>query len=54
VSASEEEAQFSDLVDRLENEGMALDADGYLVKPVSPDTIDEKIALIKETWLAEN
>jgi len=33
---------------------LARDADGYLVKPVSPATIDEKIALIRETWLAEN
>jgi CheY-like chemotaxis protein/HPt (histidine-containing phosphotransfer) domain-containing protein len=33
---------------------LAREADGYLVKPVSPEAIEEKIALIKETWLAEN
>jgi len=33
---------------------LVLEADGYLVKPVSPDAIEEKMNLIRETWLAEN
>jgi len=33
---------------------LVLEADGYLVKPVSPEAIEEKMALIRETWLAEN
>ncbi len=33
---------------------LVLEADGYLVKPVSLEAIEEKVALIKETWLAEN
>ena len=33
---------------------LAREADGYLLKPVSPEAIEEKIALIKETWVAEN
>jgi len=33
---------------------LVLEADGYLVKPLSPEAIEEKISLLKETWLAEN
>lgn len=32
---------------------LVLDADGYLVKPLDPAVIEEKIALIREAWVAE-
>ncbi|BDU78294.1 response regulator [Mesoterricola sediminis] len=32
---------------------LVFDADGYLVKPVDPAVIEEKIALIREAWMAE-
>jgi len=32
---------------------LVLDADGYLVKPVSAESVAEKIALIRETWIRE-
>lgn len=33
---------------------LVLDADGYMVKPMDPEMVQEKIALIQESWLAEN
>ena len=33
---------------------LVMEADGYLVKPVNPAAIEEKLALLKETWLAES